>query len=103
MRPREGRPALVPQHGRQRETRRIPSLMLCSHSRKGLQPPHSRKVKVMRAIRRLCLPLVALAAAAAIAAGPAHPGGAAAHPGRPLASPVCPAGSNWDNVIQGCD
>jgi len=56
----------------------------------------------MRTIRRLALAPLALAAAAAIAAGPAHPGGTAAHHTQPLAGPICPAGSNWDNVLHRC-
>jgi hypothetical protein len=56
----------------------------------------------MRVIRRLCLAPLALAAAAAIATGPAHLGGAASHPAHALAGPLCPAGSNWDNILKRC-
>jgi hypothetical protein len=57
----------------------------------------------MRAIKRLRLASLALAAAAAIAAGPAHLGGTSApHPGALAGPQVCPAGSNWDNILQRC-
>ncbi len=57
----------------------------------------------MRAIRRLfVVPLIL--AAAAIVAGPAHLDTAAAHHIQVLADPpICPAGSNWDNITQTCD
>ncbi|HUA28491.1 MAG TPA: hypothetical protein VMC03_06370 [Streptosporangiaceae bacterium] len=56
----------------------------------------------MRAVRRLFVAPLVLAAAAAIAAGPAHLDSTAAHHAQVLAGPQCPAGSNWDNVLQRC-
>lgn len=53
----------------------------------------------MRAIRRLVSSALSLAAAIAITAGPAVAPAAGGH-GRPLAD--CPAGSNWDNILQRC-
>jgi hypothetical protein len=54
----------------------------------------------MHAIQRLRLIPLVLAAAAAIAAGPAHQAAPAGH--HTVADQICPAGSNWDNVTQSC-
>jgi hypothetical protein len=56
----------------------------------------------MRAIRRLCLAPIILATAATIAAGPAHQNGHVAHASSRVAAYYCPAGSNWDNILQRC-
>jgi hypothetical protein len=56
----------------------------------------------MRAIRRLCVAPLVLAAAAAIAAAPAHLDSAVAHHTQVLADGTCPPGSNWDNALQRC-
>jgi hypothetical protein len=56
----------------------------------------------MRAIRRLFLAPVILAAAVTIAAGPAHQGGHVAQAGNHVPAIWCPAGSNWDNILMRC-
>ena len=56
----------------------------------------------MRAIRRLCLAPIILAAAATIAAGPAHQGGPVTQSASLLAAHACPAGSNWDGILKRC-
>jgi hypothetical protein len=56
----------------------------------------------MRAIRRRCLAPIILAIATTIAAGPAHHGGPVSPSTNLLAAHVCPAGSNWDNVLKRC-
>jgi hypothetical protein len=56
----------------------------------------------MRAIRRLLIAPVILATAVTIAAGPAHQGGHVAQAGSHIPSIWCPAGSNWDNILQRC-
>lgn len=56
----------------------------------------------MRAIRRLCLAPIILATVATIAAGPAHQGGHVSQASSRITSYDCPAGSNWDNILQHC-
>ena len=56
----------------------------------------------MRAIRRLCLAPIILAAAATIAAGAAHQVGLVSAVREPLPAHACPAGSNWDNILKRC-
>ena len=56
----------------------------------------------MRAIRRLCLAPIILATAVTIAAGPTHPGGHVIQASSRIAAFECPAGSNWDNILQHC-
>jgi hypothetical protein len=65
-------------------------------------PASIRKVKAMRAIRRICLVPVILATAATIAAGPAHPGGHVAQASNRIAAYYCPTGSSWDNILMRC-
>jgi len=56
----------------------------------------------MRAIRRLFLAPVILAAVATTAAGPAHQGGHVAQAGSHIPAIWCPAGSSWDNILMRC-
>jgi hypothetical protein len=58
---------------------------------------------VMRAIRRLCLAPLVGAAAIIVIAAPGHLGaGATTHHPVMLADPICPHGTNWDNLLGVC-
>jgi hypothetical protein len=56
----------------------------------------------MRAIRRLCLAPLILAAVTTLAAAPAHQGGHVAQAAGRIPAVWCPAGSNWDNILMRC-
>ncbi|HUZ24638.1 MAG TPA: hypothetical protein VMV07_12835 [Streptosporangiaceae bacterium] len=56
----------------------------------------------MRAIRRLCLAPLVGAAAILVIAAPSHLGTGATHHGVMLADPICPSGTNWDNLLGTC-
>jgi hypothetical protein len=56
----------------------------------------------MRAIRRLCLAPLILAAATTLAVVPAHQGGHVAQAGDRIPAVWCPAGSSWDNILMRC-
>jgi hypothetical protein len=64
----------------------------------------SPKGMVMRAIGRLCLAHLVIGAAVILTGAPSHPAAASAatqtlsaHTGS-----ICPAGTNWDNVLHAC-
>ncbi|HET7014064.1 MAG TPA: hypothetical protein VFI65_09140 [Streptosporangiaceae bacterium] len=57
----------------------------------------------MRAITRYVLAPAAIAAAVFVAAPAAHFGGySPAHSRTSLAGPICPQGTNWDDVLGIC-
>jgi hypothetical protein len=57
----------------------------------------------MHAIKRYVLAPAVVAAAAFVAVPVAHLGGYSAAPARiSLAGPICPQGTNWDNILGGC-
>jgi len=57
----------------------------------------------MHAIKRFVLAPTVVAAAAFVAVPMAHLAAyPAAHPRISLAGPICPQGTNWDNIIQTC-
>jgi hypothetical protein len=57
----------------------------------------------MPAIKRYVLAPMVVAAAAFVAVPVAHvAASSAAHPRISLAGPICPQGTNWDNILQTC-
>lgn len=57
----------------------------------------------MRALRRSVLAFLFIAAASLSAGASAHLGAApAAHRTVALAGPICPNGTNWDDILHAC-
>jgi hypothetical protein len=72
-------------------------------------PSFLRKEKIMRALRRPLLALLAAPAAVLLVGASAQLAGASAHPAASAAHAIvkivpkgCPEGTNWDNALQAC-